>query len=462
MKDISRRSILKSLAAGAVSPAFLPLVSRAFAEANGEPTPRRVVFFIEGNGLPAEHLQPAGITRRVIPNMRNPAVNQSGEESLVDRPLSADGIALPEPLAPLARHSKRLTILQGLSGRVCGGGHSNDYGALGAYSASSGARDITIDSALARANPGIFRHVALGISRDAAANIIYCCSASGPNQKVPVYQDPVLAYNMLFGRILGGNTRAEVGSQAMLLNFMSEDIRRLEKQLPAEESQKLQRFADAFDTISTRQARLGDVDAGRIPAMRDELYTKPVEINRLEAHFEMAATALITGLTNTVTLCSGAGSPHFEVTFKGLGINVDKHQIGHEQIAGAKEMAVKIRQFHMDLLAKFVDQLAGIPEGDGSMMDNTLIVYLSDSAENHHSTCYEWPLLLVGNLGGRLKAGDRFLNVPMYGAKGHATVARFYTTLLHAAGAPIDHFGAKDPVLEGTVEQTGPIGELLA
>ena len=462
LKNIPRRSVLKSLAVGTVTPLLWPVLSRVQAEARGGPLPKRVVFFLEGNGLPAEHLQPVGIARREIPNMRNPQVKQSAEESLVDQRLSADGIKLPEPLAPLARHVKRLTILQGLSGRVCGGGHSNDYGALGAYSGNSGAKDITIDAALARANPGVFRHVALGISRDAGPNIIYCCSASGPNQKVPVYQDPVLAYNMLFGKILGGNTKAEVGTQALLLDFMADDIRRLEKQLPGEEAQKLQRFAEAFDTISKRQAKLSDVDARKIPALRDEIYKTPVEIKRLEAHFELAATALITGLTNTVTLCSGAGGPHFEMTFKGLGINVDKHTIGHEQIAGAKEMAIKIRQFHMDLLAKFVDQLAAIPEGNGSLMDNTLIVYLSDSAENHHSTCYEWPLLLVGNLGGRLKAGDRFLNVPQYGRKGHATVARFYTTLLHAAGAPIDHFGVKDPVLEGAIEQTGPLGELLA
>jgi hypothetical protein len=51
------------------------------------------------------------------------------------------------------------------------------------------------------------------------------------------------------------------------------------------------------------------------------------------------------------------------------------------------------------------------------------------------------PLLLVGNLGGRLKTGGRFVNLPKYGAKGHATVAQFYTALLHAAGAPVNHLG---------------------
>ena len=458
---MDRRSLLKALSLGATAPLLAPFVSRLEAEARGK-KPVRFVFLVEGNGLPATHIQPTGITRNEIPNMRNPQVKQSGEDHLVDLKLTAEGHGLPDPLAPLARHIKRLTILQGLSGRVCGGGHSNDFGALGAYSAGSGAKDITIDAALARANPGIFQHVALGISRDPGPSIIYACSASGPNQKVPVYANPDLAYNMLFGKILGGNPRTEVGTQSMLLDYMTKDIKRLEQQLPHEEAQKLQRYADAFSSIAKRQSRLGDIDPQKIHAKRDELYGSQVETKRLEAHFEMAATALITGLTNTVTLASGAGSPHFEVTFRGLGINADKHSIGHNQVDGAQDMAVKIRQFHMELLAKLVDQLEAVPEGDGTMMDNTLIVYLSDSAENHHSTCYEWPMLMLGNLGGRLKMQDRFVNFPKYGEQGHATTARFYTTLLHAAGAPVDHFGVKDPELVGAVDQDGPIDELLS
>lgn len=459
---MKRRSLLKSVSLGAAAPLLAPLVSRLQAAASTGERPVRVVLVVEGNGLPATHIQPVGIPRAEMPNQRNPQVPQSAEETLVDLTLSAPGQQLPEPIGPLERHTDRLTILQGLSGRVCGGGHSNDFGALGAYSGRAGAKDVTIDAALAKAHPAVFQHVALGISRDPKPNIIYGCSASGPNQKVPVYANPDLAYEMLFGKILGGNPKAEVGAQAMLLDFMTDDIKRLEKQLPYEEAQKLQQYADAFSNIARRQARLGDIDPTKIHAKQEKLYASQIETERLEAHFEMAATALITGLTNTVTLASGAGSPHFEVTFRGLGINVDKHQIGHSQVEGAAEMAVKIRRFHMELLAKLVDTLEAVPEDGGTMMDNTVIVYLSDSAENHHSTCYEWPMLMLGNLGGRLKAGDRFLNVPKYGATGHRTTGGFYTTLLHAAGAPVDHFGTLDPELTGAIEQEGPMPELLA
>jgi len=455
-----RRSLLKSLAAGGVAPFLAPLVGRVEAAARGQ-LPIRVVFFLEGNGLPPTHVQPVGIDRTTLKNTRGRDCNDAA--ALIDLPLDAEGVALPEPLAPLEKHRRRLTIVQGLSGRVCGGGHSNGFGALGAYSASAGPKDVTIDAALARANPAIHQHVALGILNDPspnAASTFTCCSASGPNQKVPHYQDPGLAYDMLFGKILRKDVGASVGAQSILLDHLAADVRRLERALPHAESHKVQQFADALASIGRRQSRLGEIDPAGIPAKRPELYGSLVETERMTAHVEIAATALVTGLTNTVTLCSGATS---YPTWKGLGITVDNHQIGHEQVEGAKDMRVKIRQFNLGLLAGLVDRLEAVPEGSGTMMDNTLFVYLSDSAEDHHSTCFEWPMLLLGDLGGRLRAGGRFLNFAKYGEKGHATVAQLYATLLHAAGAPVDHFGTKDRDLQQAgLDQGGPLDILLA
>lgn len=464
---MDRRTLLKSLPSGMLAPWLAPIVARAGAEARGD-RPLRVVFFLEGNGLPPDDIQPVGVVRKDMPNPKGGQTGKcNGEDALIELPLSGDGISLPAPIAPLARHTKRLTLLQGLSGRVCGGGHSNGFGALGAYSASAGAKDITIDAAIARANPAIFQHLALG-HLGGTQNIFFCCSASGPDQKVPHYQNPVLAYDMLFGRILGGNTAAEVGAQSMLLDHMAGDIKRVESLLPAAEARKLGQFADAFSAISRRQTRLREIDATRIPAKRDEIYASPVETKQLAAHFEIAATALITGLTNTVTLTAGATS---YPVWSGLGISVDNHTVGHmynegpkpgQAMSDGKAMAVKIRQYNMELLAGLVDKLEAMPEGDGTMMDNTLILYLSDSAENHHSSCFDWPMVMLGNLGGRLRPGNRFVNFAKYGARGHATIGMLYTTLLHAVGAPVDHFGTKDTTLIGAIEQTGPLRELLA
>ena len=92
-------------------------------------------------------------------------------------------------------------------------------------------------------------------------------------------------------------------------------------------------------------------------------------------------------------------------------------------------------------------------------LDNTLFVYTSDFGETHHSTGNDWAYVLLGNLGGKLKTGQ-YIDYPIYGKKGNRSINALYCTLLHAAGAPRDHFN-----LEGAlknVDSPGPLSELLA
>ena len=107
-------------------------------------------------------------------------------------------------------------------------------------------------------------------------------------------------------------------------------------------------------------------------------------------------------------------------------------------------------------------RLAAAPEGDGTMLDNTLIVYLSDNSNLHHSTAVEWPILTLGGLGGAWQGGGRYLAWPGYGRRGHRTIGNFLTTICHAAGRPVEHFGQVDLALSGAAEQRGPLPELLA
>ncbi|MEX0866799.1 MAG: DUF1552 domain-containing protein [Pirellulales bacterium] len=458
MSQLSRRSLLKGLSLGAGGFLFGPMLARLEAEAAGISTrPCRFVFLVEGNGLWSHHVQPVGLER--ITQTVNPGYRKvNGRDDLQDVKLS--DYALPESLEPLAEFQDRLSIVQGLSGRICGGGHSNEYGGLGCYPNKGGPRAETIDAALARNVPAIHRHVGLGISRDDGGDIVYDCSAAGPNQKVPIYINPALAYESLFGNILRGNPADEAKAQRYLLDYVVDDVKRLERHLPSAERHKLNDYWQALESIGERQARLGEIDP-RLIGPQTELYRSSVETDRLDAHFDLTAMALITGMTNVVTLASGVGQRNFEITFKGLGINANKHHIGHLQVDGAEEMAIKIRQYHMQLVARLARALDAVPEGDGTMLDNTLIVYLSENAEGHHSTCYEWPTVMLGDLDGRLRGGNRFLCYPRYGVAGHRTMANLFTTLLHVAGDRRERFGMKDPDLDGALPQDGPLEELL-
>ena len=90
---------------------------------------------------------------------------------------------------------------------------------------------------------------------------------------------------------------------------------------------------------------------------------------------------------------------------------------------------------------------------------------MSDSGEEHHGFCGEWPMVLIGNLGGRLKTDGRFLQYPAWQERGdqipgHRTIANFYLALLHAVGDRRKQFGEQDQNLKGT-DQSGPLAEIL-
>jgi hypothetical protein len=70
-------------------------------------------------------------------------------------------------------------------------------------------------------------------------------------------------------------------------------------------------------------------------------------------------------------------------------------------------------------------------------------------------------MVLIGDLGGRLKTRGRYLQFPAYGQKNHRTIANMWCTLLHAVGRPADKFGVADPGLKD-IDQTGPVAELPA
>lgn len=121
-----------------------------------------------------------------------------------------------------------------------------------------------------------------------------------------------------------------------------------------------------------------------------------------------------------------------------------------------------IQRHHTELLATMAGKLRAVPEGDGDMLDNTLIIFLSDSSDNHHGSGMEWPYLIIGGGGGKLKLPGRYLRYPKYGDPGCRTIGDWWTTLLNAYGNPVRYFGNEDLVLkQNGCSHAGPLEELL-
>jgi hypothetical protein len=456
--ETTRREVLKLAGYGASASLLTPMLGQLAAHAAGDAKSanrKKVVFVLQCNGMNPAHLMPSSLER---PKGGKWANDKLDEVSLKERTLH---VAV-EPLTP---YKDRLALVQGLSGRIALSDHSANHGALGCYPANKGPMAATIDCALGEANPGIFPYVALGMAEKLDQTLNYQLSAAGPGKANPVQCNPELAFKALFGSVAGGNSRAAFDRRTNLLDFMADDVKRTRGQLVGDEKAKFDQYLEAFENLRDRQAKIDAIaeDLKKHAPKLEAKFAKPTETNRLEAQFEIAAASLITGLTNTVLLTSGGGGQHFP-PFPELGIPVGGHHYGHGGGVPGKtyeDCFVAVRQYHCKLIANLAKMLESVKEGDGTMLDNTVIVYLSDSGDGHHPQLREWPVVLLGDLAGKLKTRGRYLQFPAYETKAHRTMANLYCTLLHAVGKPTDKFGVPDPGLKD-VNQTGVVAELLS
>ncbi len=449
---LDRRTALKGVTLGAGAVALSPFLKHLdmLQAAEGQQLPKRLVFVVKSSGLQGEFLNPEGL--------------KHGGDTLVDEPLQ--GKVLPESLKSLEPFKDKLTIIQGLSGRMTLAGHSAFYGALGGYKAAPHTPPLfaTVDGHLSEKLPSVFNHVGFKMGEGSQGITFPSISAKGKGQQLPFQQDPMSAFENLFGSILeGGDLKKKYTRTGNVLDAMSEDIKKLQKNLPAEETEKLGHYLNGFESLRDRRVKLVSMQKvlkENAPEL-DDKYTSRFRTHHLEAHFDMASAALISGLTNVVTVHADG----LDSVYSGIGVGNNVHAIGHGAgfaTLNSQDCRNAIRNFHIELIATMATKLSKVPEGDGTMLDNTLIVYTSDNAANHHSYGYEWPMFVLGNLGGKLNSKGRYLAYPKYGSKNHNhTICNFFTTLCHLAGVPQDLFGQPDMALGKAEEQRGPLSELL-
>ena len=449
MQTIDRRKALKGVTLGAGATALSPFLKQLHA-AEEQDIPKRFVFVVKSSGLQGEYLNPEGL--------------KHGGETLVDESLKDR--RLSDSMKSLEPFKDRLTIIQGLSGKMTLSGHSAFYGALGGYKASAHAPPLfaTIDGHLSEKLPSVFNHVGFKMGEGSQGVTFPAISAKAKGQQLPFQQNPMAAFENLFGSILeGGDLQKKYTRTGNVLDAMSADIKNLQRNLPSAEQEKLGHYLNGFEALRNRRVKLVSMQKvlkENAPEL-DEKYTSRFRTHHLEAHFDMATAALISGLTNVVTFHADG----LDSVYSGIGIGNNVHAIGHGAgyaTLSAQDCRNAIRTFHIELIAEMAKKLNAVPEGNGTMLDNTVIVYTSDNAARHHSHGFDWPMFVLGNVGGKLKSNGRYLAYPQYGRPNHKhTICNWFTTLCHLAGVPQDLFGQPDMALGKAEEQSGPLSELL-
>jgi len=460
--NYSRREIMRGLSLGAGSALLSPLMRQVQLQADGgaDDFPSRFVFVVKSSGIVPEGVTPAAFK------------GADSSPDLFEGDLTK--VALPDSMRALEPFKDQLSIIQGLSGKMCRGGHSSYFGMMAAYM-TGGEFDAgavvraTADAELAKLNPAPFNHVALAVKGKAlgksyGGTLYPGITAVGPGKELPFQGSPDVAYEQLFGSAVSatesGKKRFEL--QENLFDFMVDDLKKVRREIPASERDKLDAYLNSFEELQVRHSRLSGMERQieeHAPAFSDKFTAEPEEL-RQEAHFDLAAAALIAGLTNVVTI----RLDNINTTYKQLGIDKHNHGIGHDE--GTKTQAEYrdiIREHHTALLANLARKLKAVPEGDGSLLDRTMIVFLSDSGDAHHGSCFQWPYVVLGGCSRKLKLPGRYLRFPEYGKPGCRTIADWWTTVLNAHGNPVEFFGNEDLVLkQNGVSHAGALTELLA
>ena len=152
---LNRRNLIKSLPLGAGATLLGPMANRILANAEGKNSAQRFVFVIQSNGFDAIQACPES-----IPFQKYADCDRYEEHDLTQH-------KLPKGLASLESIKAKTTIIQGLSGRCTGGGHSTHGGCIGLYrisGANTSPQGITIDYQLGQAKPGILPWVGVGMA----------------------------------------------------------------------------------------------------------------------------------------------------------------------------------------------------------------------------------------------------------------------------------------------------------
>ena len=190
--------------------------------------------------------------------------------------------------------------------------------------------------------------------------------------------------------------------------------------------------------------------------------------------FDLLAVAFQADLTRVFTYMMAREASMR--TFPVLGISEAHHDVSHHGNAAAKmQQHAKITTHFMALFAKFVEKLKAAPEGDGSVLDHSLIAFGTGMSDGQAHNAYPLPFTLVGGAGGRLK-GNRFIVAPEW-----TSIANVWLSVADMFGTPLEKFGestgrfscngrsegrSHGPVLGGTPHsawmQSSPCSQCLA
>lgn len=475
----TRRELIKAglYALGAVGGStLLPkhlLAEGGAASLAGNKAPTRFIFIHKGNGLLPDTLVPPSFDADL----------KSKEKAKEAYSVDLDGHTLPGWMEPLAGHAQNMTILQGLSGKMCTTGHHTWCSSLGAFKANERLSSIkwaTVDFELAKMFPSPFEHIELacfpgggGNSRGNINGIEKGFSARGPQQPNYAFGSPAVAMQELF-KSVSEDEAAQVlyKLDRQMLQFVAGNESGIASELQGVEQAKVGNYAESVEAIRERNRKveaMADQIRKAMPDLEKNYYAEDVSTtDRQKGFVEILLSTLTSGMTNVIAFTADELGTAYTGLPKIENERVNLHDVGHGKGFGnmeALDIRDSVRNQHAKLIDTIVSRLKATPEitGKGNMFDNTVLFYFPDNGETHHSKGSEWPFVVMAGDNTKLNMGRRYIRLPKYGQQGHKTLGNMWTTVLNAYGNPIEHYGAPDSGLDKFgIDQKGAIKQFLS
>jgi hypothetical protein len=439
-KYLPRRTILHGFGAAVALPVLESMVPAmtALAQTAAKPARRLGVFYVP-NGMAMSYWTPKG-----------------------EGPISE----LPPTLASLASVKDQILMMGGLYDEAAnlvkgGGDHARSAGTFltcvpfkftyGAdvFAATTmdqlAAKEFAKQTQLASLELALDSNAILG-SCDGGSSCAYTNTIawSTPTTPLPMENDPRAVFERLFGT--SGSTDAaarlsRIKQDRSILDFISEELARLDTRIGKKDRQKLDEFVESIRDVERRIQKAEEQNSRELPVVHQPMGIPNDYATHAKLMMDLLALAYQTDLTRVATFMLAK-----EVSSRAypeIGVSDSHHPLSHHQNEGAKlERLHKINQFHMQQFAHLIEKMKSIPEGDGTMLDNSIFVYgtgISDSNTHFHD---DLPIAVVGGKATGIRGG-RYVRY-----KQGTPLANLHVTLLERLGVRVEKFGDSNGKLE--------------
>jgi len=268
-------------------------------------------------------------------------------------------------------------------------------------------------------------------------------SWSSPTTPLPAEAHPRLVFEQLVG---AGGSKADraaaLARRGSLLDFVKDDMSRLARTLGPEDRARVDHYLDSVREVERRiQKAEAAVAENELPDLERPSGVPASYAEHVRLMFDLQLLAMRGDVTRVITFQLARETSNR--TYADIGVSDPHHPLSHHGNDPDKiEQMSKINAFHVSLFAEYLTKLAATPEGEGTLLDHSLLLYGSGMGNPNVHDHTNLPVIVAGGAGAGVKGGRHLRHettVPL---------ANLHLTLLDRAGVELDQFGDSTGLLE--------------